>query len=61
MHYVNDDLDAGPIVLQKTVAVLDGETSETLAARILEQEHGLYVEAVRQIVTNAQTVNAVQI
>ena len=53
VHLVNEDLDAGPIILQRTVEVKDGETAETLAARILEQEHGAYVEAVRRIVIGA--------
>lgn len=51
VHFVNDDLDAGPIIAQKAVQVLDDDTAETLAARILEQEHTLYVEAVRRICT----------
>ncbi len=49
VHYVNEDLDAGPIILQKEVEVLDGDTVESLSARILEQEHGCYVDAVRGI------------
>jgi phosphoribosylglycinamide formyltransferase-1 len=51
VHYVNEDLDAGPIILQRAVEVMDGDTAETLAERILVQEHGAYVEAVRRIVT----------
>ena len=46
VHLVTADLDAGPIVLQRTVPVLDGDTRDTLAARILEQEHAAYPEAV---------------
>ena len=46
VHFVTRDLDAGPIVLQRTVAVLEDDTRETLAARILEQEHLAYPEAV---------------
>lgn len=53
VHFVNEDLDAGPIILQKAVEVRDSDTEETLSARILEQEHGAYIEAVRQIVTGA--------
>lgn len=49
VHFVNEDLDAGPIILQRAVEVKDDDTAETLAARILEQEHGAYVEAVRNI------------
>lgn len=50
VHFVNEDLDAGPIILQREVPVLDGDTPETLSARILEQEQAAYVEAVRQLV-----------
>lgn len=52
VHFVNEDLDAGPIILQRAVEVKDDDTAETLAARILEQEHGAYVEAVRRIVAS---------
>ena len=45
VHLVNDVLDGGPIVLQRAVPVLDDDTAETLAARILEQEHRAYPEA----------------
>lgn len=51
VHYVNEELDAGRIILQRSVEVLDGDTAETLAARILGQEHAVYVDAVRRIVT----------
>ena len=51
VHFVNEDLDAGPIILQREVDVKEGDTAETLAARILEQEHGAYVEAVRRLAT----------
>jgi phosphoribosylglycinamide formyltransferase-1 len=47
VHLVTAELDGGPIVLQTPVAVLDGDTPETLAARILIQEHRIYPEAIR--------------
>ena len=50
VHFVDEDLDHGAIVLQKAVEVLDTDTAETLSARILEHEHALYVEAVKRIV-----------
>jgi len=50
VHLVDEDLDHGAIVAQKVVEVLDADTAETLSARILEHEHALYVEAIRQIV-----------
>lgn len=45
VHFVNENLDAGPIVVQRAVPVRDDDTAATLAARILEQEHAAYVEA----------------
>lgn len=50
IHFVDEDLDHGAIILQKAVEVLDSDTAETLSARILEHEHALYIEAVRRIV-----------
>jgi phosphoribosylglycinamide formyltransferase-1 len=47
VHFVNEDLDAGPIILQREVPVLADDTTETLSARILDQEHKLYVDAVK--------------
>jgi len=47
VHFVDESLDAGPIVLQAVVAVLDADTPETLAERILREEHRIYSEAVR--------------
>lgn len=46
VHLVTLELDAGPIVLQRTVPVLDDDTAETLSARILVEEHRAYPEAV---------------
>ncbi len=50
VHFVNEDLDAGPIILQRAVEVRDDDTPETLSARILEQEHQTYVDAIRRLV-----------
>ncbi len=47
VHFVDENLDAGPIVLQAVVPVRDDDTGETLAARILAEEHRIYSEAVR--------------
>ena len=47
VHFVTPDLDAGPIIAQAAVPVLAGDDAETLAARILRQEHRLYPEVVR--------------
>lgn len=47
VHFVDEGLDAGPILVQRAVEVRDDDTVETLSARILEQEHIAYVEALR--------------
>ena len=47
VHFVDENLDAGPIVLQATVPVQDEDTEETLSTRILAEEHRIYTEAVR--------------
>jgi phosphoribosylglycinamide formyltransferase-1 len=47
VHFVDEYLDAGPILLQAAVPVHDRDTEETLAARILEEEHRIYSEAIR--------------
>jgi phosphoribosylglycinamide formyltransferase 1 len=46
VHFVDEHLDHGPIILQKTVPVLDEDNVNTLSARILEQEHAAYSEAI---------------
>ncbi len=47
VHFVDEYLDAGPILLQSAVPVHDGDTEETLSARILKEEHRIYSEAIR--------------
>jgi phosphoribosylglycinamide formyltransferase-1 len=47
VHFVDEELDHGAIVVQKPVPVLDGDDERTLAERILEQEHIAYTEAIR--------------
>ena len=51
VHLVTADLDAGPIVVQRSVSVQDDDTEASLAARILAEEHRAYPEAVRLIVS----------
>jgi len=46
VHFVDENLDAGPIVLQAVVPVEDSDTEDTLSARILKEEHRIYSEAV---------------
>jgi phosphoribosylglycinamide formyltransferase 1 len=50
VHFVDDELDHGAIILQKAVEVADDETAETLSAKILQYEHALYIEALKRIV-----------
>jgi phosphoribosylglycinamide formyltransferase-1 len=49
VHLVTSELDGGPIILQAAVPVLEDDTAETLAARILIQEHRIYPEAIRVV------------
>ena len=46
VHFVDEQLDAGPIIVQAVVPIADGDTVETLSARILREEHRIYTEAV---------------
>jgi len=54
VHLVDEGVDTGPILLQKAVEVLDGDTEETLSARILEQEHRLYWRAIALVLDRIQ-------
>lgn len=56
VHFVDETLDGGPIIAQKVVPVFEDDTEETLAARILEQEHQLYAEAVALVVSGKYEV-----
>jgi phosphoribosylglycinamide formyltransferase-1 len=51
VHFVDEGLDSGPIVLQAAVPVLDEDTEQTLAARILVEEHRIYSEAIGMILS----------
>ncbi|MGA9511637.1 MAG: phosphoribosylglycinamide formyltransferase [Candidatus Sulfotelmatobacter sp.] len=51
VHFVDEELDHGPIIVQKTVSVLDSDDEHTLAARILEQEHIAYSEAINIVLS----------
>ncbi|MCB1680829.1 MAG: phosphoribosylglycinamide formyltransferase [Alphaproteobacteria bacterium] len=54
VHYVVPEMDSGPIIVQKRVPILPGDTPDILAQRVLEQEHLAYIEAVRIV---ARTLN----
>jgi len=56
VHFVDADLDHGAIILQKTVPVLDSDDDHTLAARILEQEHIAYSEAIGIVLEGQYTI-----
>ena len=49
VHFVDENLDAGPIIVQRAVAVRDDDDASSLSARILEEEHDAYVEALRKL------------
>jgi phosphoribosylglycinamide formyltransferase-1 len=51
VHFVDEQLDSGPILLQSPVAVEDGDTVETLSARIVVEEHRIYSEAIRWVLS----------
>ena len=51
VHFVDEGLDSGPIVVQKAVPVLEDDDEDTLSSRILEQEHRAYPEALRKLLT----------
>jgi len=51
VHFVDEKLDAGPIIVQAAVPVLDADTAETLSARILREEHRIYSEAIRIVLS----------
>lgn len=55
VHYVIPAMDEGPVILQKKVAVLPGDTPDSLAARVLEQEHAAYPEAIRLLAAKMGT------
>jgi len=51
VHFVDEQLDAGPIIIQAVVPIEDGDTVETLSARILREEHRIYTEAVNIVLS----------
>lgn len=56
VHFVDEELDHGSIILQRVVEVKDDDTAEMLSARILEQEHGAYIDAVQRIVSGRLSI-----
>lgn len=56
VHFVDENLDAGPIVLQAAVAVEDADTVESLSARVLKEEHRIYSEAVKIVLQGSYKI-----
>jgi len=56
VHFVDEGLDSGPIVAQAPVPVLDEDTADSLSARILEEEHRLYSEAIALVLSGAYRI-----
>ena len=54
VHYVDEGTDTGPILLQRKVPILQGDTEETLSSRILEQEHLAYPEAISRVLSELE-------
>lgn len=57
VHFVDEQLDAGPILVQRAVEIRDDDSAETLAARILVEEHEAYVEALVKLATRRASVD----
>ncbi|MBT3923758.1 MAG: phosphoribosylglycinamide formyltransferase [Nitrospina sp.] len=57
VHYVNEEVDGGPIILQAVVPILDDDDESSLTERILEQEHVIYPEAIRLIAEGKLTLS----
>jgi phosphoribosylglycinamide formyltransferase-1 len=60
VHIADEGVDTGPILLQRAVEVLDGDTEETLSARILEQEHAIYWRAIDLMLARINVREALQ-
>ena len=56
VHFVDEQVDHGVIILQRAVAVLDDDTAETLSARILAEEHQAYPEAIRRVLSGSHEI-----
>jgi len=61
VHFVNKGIDTGPIILQRCVSVLEDDTPDSLADRILEKEHQIYPEAVKLFIEDRLTIDGRQV
>jgi phosphoribosylglycinamide formyltransferase 1 len=57
VHFVDDEYDHGPIIVQRTVPVLDGDTPDTLAARVFQEECAAYPEAIRMFASGRMVIS----
>ena len=57
VHYVTPDLDHGPIIIQAAVPVFSGDSAQSLAARVLKEEHLIYTQAISWLCTGQVTLN----
>ncbi len=57
VHFVDEDLDAGPIIIQSAVPVADDDTVETLSSRILAEEHRIYSEAIAIVLSGRYRIS----
>lgn len=56
VHFVTEEMDAGPIIMQAAVPVLDGDTEASLSKRILQQEHRIYSEAIGRVLSDINRI-----
>jgi phosphoribosylglycinamide formyltransferase-1 len=57
VHFVDENLDAGPIILQSAIPVLDDDTADSLSARILKEEHRIYTEALQIVLSGSYRID----
>ena len=57
MHFVDEGLDSGPIIKQAIVPVLEDDTAESLSARILQEEHRIYPEAIQLVLSGRYRID----
>lgn len=56
VHFVDENLDAGPIVIQAAISVRDDDTVDTLSARVLAEEHRIYPEAIQRVLSGSYRI-----
>ena len=61
VHFVTEELDGGPVIVQVRVPVLPGDDAEQLAARVLKQDHRLYPQAIRWLAEGRVSLNGEQL